>query len=251
MMTATPPETIVHAASTDVVGNSPEDFEQVVAGRLRGVVHKRLAAALGNLDRLDDTLEQCPREVLRKAGGQGVTARCDFPTGPIFLKKYAPGNLERRLRDIFGVGRAMREWESNCSAHRAGVRTATFVAALSQKHTFGSTHYVLTLPAPGLSISKRLRVPGIEPAEQRDVMMRFGKFARYCHEKGFWHAHFQIKHVFVDPDWNFTVIDLERSRVDAAISSSAKERNLRQVKRSLRPIHLEKMFDVFMAGYQG
>lgn len=210
--------------------NSFSDFDRVDSGGLRGVVHRDFAAKLGDLGALAAALEREPGKVLRKGGGQGITALCELPTGPAFLKIYPPGKLHRRLRDLVGEGRALREWRANCATQALGIETATVIAALTRRQGFGWTHFFLTAPAPGREAAGLLRA---DTTGRSDLLNALGRHVRSLHDRGFWHAHLHAKHLFVADDGMVTLIDMERSQIRNPLPEKLRERNLRQMRKSL------------------
>lgn len=216
--------------------NDIDQFDRIADGPISGVVHRHWRDEIASPVSFMQSIEAAPGNILRKGGGQGITARREFPFGPLFVKIYSAGNLHRRLRDLLGEGRAMREWRANCAAQALGINTATVVAALTRRQGWAATHLFLTAPAPGGDAVHLLRNLHAGGEERGEILRLLGRYVASLHARGFWHAHLHCKHIFLNPARDLTLIDLERSAIIIPLPEAKRLRNLRQMRKSLSSI---------------
>lgn len=212
------------------------DFEPLHVGPWRGVSHRTFAPLIGPFPALLDEVLADPGQVLRRGGGQGVTARRRIGEFRTFCKVYRAENLHRRVRDMLGVSRALREWECCLAAAGAGISVARVLFAGTRREGLGARHLVVTEELPGVAASRIAHALSADAAARASFEDELRAIVSGFHRAGFWHAHLHAKHVFIARDGTPMVIDLERSRVASRLPRSARDRNVAQMERSLRKL---------------
>lgn len=89
--------------------NLKERFSVFQQDELSGVFNDSFGQLRPHLIDLLASLERNPEGALRQGGGQGVTCRRELEGIVLYVKIYRPDRLHRRLRDLFGRKRAIRE----------------------------------------------------------------------------------------------------------------------------------------------
>lgn len=211
-----------------------ESYVLTSTPRMEAAIHRAWTATLGDPQALLAEMEAAAHRRNSGRAGQGFTALAEVHGTPMYCKIYEPGRISRRLRDLLGNYRARLEWEATCAAADAGIRPATLVAAITLKSVWNCHHLVLTLPAPGRSIRDLLVERRDDPVAREELLRLVGRTVAEWHRAGFRHAHLNMQHLFLDDHHNLTAIDFEASAVAPPLSIVARERNLRQVRDSLR-----------------
>lgn len=219
--------------------NKTEDFHRRRDGAVDARCHRAWVEKLGDAGDLLGEIEREPGEVLRKAGGQGVTSLREIAGEKFFCKVYRPDRLHRMLRDALMTPRAQMEWEANCRAGRRGVSSAIVVLAATRRDgPLRRTHLVVTAPAPGTAVDKLLRQDSASAEDRAALLRSLGGAMGRWHTLGFWHAHLHAKHVFALGADHFCLIDLERSEIHEHLPAPLAHRNLSQMATSLRKLGL-------------
>ena len=208
-------------------------YNTIEKRKYQAVVHRSWAERLGDLEALFEEISADPELVENGRKGQGCTMQREIGGTNMYVKLYLPGRKSRRLRDLLGSHRAIREWEAHCRAEDNGIPTALMVVAFTSKKFWNCRHLVLTLPAAGQSVRKML--PALrEHQKQREELLRFlGREIAVWHRKGFCHGHLNRSHLFIDEAWNLRTIDLEGSFIRKPLPDGERENNLRQLRKSL------------------
>jgi len=188
-------------------------------------------------------------EPLRSGGGQGITYAVNRGKSPMYIKLYKPGRLSRRLRDLMGSYRWRREFEAHLQAEKKGIRCSQIVAALSYGPLYSMNHLVATLQVPGREVAKILRESS-NPEEKEHTLELLAKKVKEFHRLGFWHAHLHAKHMFVTSSDEIYVIDLERSAFYDTLPDKKRDRNLKQITKSLRNVAGEDAANRFLDIYR-
>ncbi len=213
-------------------------------------LHREWESHAPELEGLLDKVLATPGDVRRGGSGQGVTALREMWGGQFFVKAYLPGRWSRRLRDLFGRARALREWRCNVDAAGAGVALAPLVLALSERRSWNARHLVITAPATGIRVSDILDGYLESPVEIDALARMMGRELARLHRVGFFHRHFKATHLFLQPDHSFVCIDLESSRVLNPLPKQLREENLGQIRRSLERYPVTRgRFEVLRAAY--
>lgn len=197
-----------------------------------------------------DTLPICPTMLIVRREGQGNTSCLEMLGHPVFCKIYRASTPARFLRDLFGVGRAMREWRANIACEALGIRTALVRAALTRREGLRYTHYFLTAQAPGMETAEILNALQDHPARRRAFLRQLGRYIASLHERGFWHAHLSLRHIFFTFDGQGTLIDLERSLIRRRLPRRKIKRNLWQIQRRLQRVVPPEDLGEFEHGYR-
>jgi tRNA A-37 threonylcarbamoyl transferase component Bud32 len=218
-------------------------------------LHRDWESHASELEDLLDQVLASPGDVRRRGNGQGVTALRDMWGGQYFVKAYMPGRWSRRLRDLFGQARALREWRCNVDATDAGVALAPLVLALSERRSWNARHLVITAPAPGIRVSDIFDGHVESPMKIDALVQLMGRELARLHRVGFFHRHFKATHLFLQPDHSFVCIDVESSRVVNPLPQQLREENLGQIRRSLEryPItkgRFEALKDVYRSVFE-
>lgn len=213
--------------------NLRSNFLEIKEPGIGGVFHREWEGRVACWRDFAAELDQTEGMLLRRGGGQGITQRCDLFGESVFVKKYPPDKLHRRLRDLVGKLRSLREWECNVAAAEAGIATARVLAAFSVRAPFRTRHYFISSPAPGESIQDLLKRAKGDPAEREKLLALLAAFVHDIHGKGLFHAHLNCPHIFMTAEGAFSLIDLERAEVSPPLATKKIERNLDQVSRSI------------------
>ncbi len=235
--------------STLQMTNHRNEFLDIHGGGVRGVVHKSVSDQIEDWGSFARKLEEEEGQLLRQGGGQGVTSRKKLFGISVFCKIYMPDKLHRRLRDLAGRLRCMREWDSNCKAAEAGIDTAPILAAFAQvSPPLHTKHYFLTAPAAGQDLCSIFKA-GPEEAEREMILKKLGGYVSRLHGIGFCHAHLNCPHIFMGEDYQFSLIDLERAFIRKPLHQRYIDRNLKQLDKSLKKLVSPEEREIFRAAY--
>lgn len=213
--------------------NLRSDFHEINEPGIGGVFHRQWEGRIAGWKDFAEQLDQTEGMLLRRGGGQGITQRCDLFGESVFVKKYPPDKVHRRLRDLVGKLRSLREWESNVSAAEAGIGTARVLAAFSVRALFRTRHYFISAPAPGESMQELLKRAKNDAAERERLLAMLAAFVHDIHGRELFHAHLNCPHIFMTPEGNFTLIDMERAFVAPPLARGKIDRNRGQIRRSV------------------
>jgi tRNA A-37 threonylcarbamoyl transferase component Bud32 len=226
-------------------------YRQIGTPSVVAYLHRNWESHASELEGLLDEVLASPGDVRRRGNGQGVTALRDMWGGQYFVKAYMPGRWSRRLRDLCGKARALREWRCNVDAADAGVALAPLVLALSERRMWNARHLVITAPAPGIRVSDIFDGYIESPIQIDGLVELMGRELARLHCVGFFHRHFKATHLFLQPDHSFVCIDVESSRVVNPLPKQLREENLGQIRRSLERYPMTKgRFEVLKTAYK-
>jgi hypothetical protein len=239
-----------HFPTADSEQNLASQFIAIREKKLRGVIHRSWSNHFSGGEALLDALRASPAMAIDERAGQGKLSCRKMLGTVIYCKIYEYSTLSRYLRDLFGMGRALREWKANCACGALGIRTALVRAALTCREGLCFTHYFLTAKAPGLETAEIIKRLRHNRRKRRAFLRQLGRYVASLHERGFWHAHLSLRHIFFTPDGQGTLIDLERSMIRRILSPRKIKRNIWQLQRRLRHIVPPEDLGEFEFGYR-
>lgn len=154
------------------------------------------------------------------------------------IKVYKPGSVWRKLASIVRGTRARHELQACRAVLRLGIPTVPVAAAAQWK---GGSAVVFEKLAGWTSVELELRA-----APRRELLSRYGYFARRVHDAGILQDDFNPSNVLIKGG-DLRLIDFERLRVLRSLSES---RRLRLVAKLLRLKSVGRDgLDAFLDGY--
>ncbi len=229
--------------------NHRPDFKKIPEGGLKGIVRIDWEEKLGDLNALFDDILAKPGKVLRRGGGQGLTSMKDLAGKKCFCKVYFPSNFHRRLRDLLGFHRVLREWEATVRAQEVGVQAASIILAVSRISNFSVLGLLVTEPAPGRDARKILKDLKDDPSHRKNILENLGRYVASLHHAGFFHAHLHCKHIFLKENGEASLIDMENSMVAGSLSKRQLTLNLEQMVKSIKSYVPENEAEIFLSAY--
>ncbi|MCD4825960.1 MAG: lipopolysaccharide kinase InaA family protein [Phycisphaerae bacterium] len=176
----------------------------------------------------------------------------------MYMKRYAPLPLARRLRRFF-TGRASQseartEFENIRAVRLAGVPTMREIVYGVEKDLLGvKRSYIIVGAVPGDALER----VGEEFVSRRDADLdeltdRLVKLVRRLHEAGFVHRDLYAAHIFLHEHsggFDLNLIDLARIFKPSLRKFRWRVKDLAQLKYSMPRLWVERCWERFLAGY--
>lgn len=206
-----------------------DDLLRLEIGDIDGFLKKRQVRIIDDVDK--SVVVSFP---LERPGGRERIA----------VKRYDRPALKRKLKDIFRISKAVREWKVGNWLWERGVPVALPLAvgerrrwrilkdsflisrAIKEAHQLGQ--YILTLHPPLAAEARR---------KKREVITLLAKELRDIHDKGFFHGDLNASHIMVKVGAGkrpaFYFVDFESSKVGRKVYSRQWVKELARLNESM------------------
>ncbi len=221
-------------------GSVAQLYRRIESGNLLAQLHQNWETEFGDLQGLFADLLANPGQIRRGGRGEGTSSLREINGRPYFIKIYTPRSFRRRLREVVGRHRALREWSRTVRAVDAGVRTAMLVLAMAERKGLNSRNLIITSPANGVSVSRIFEGYAESPMDLDELIRLLAAQTVRYHRIGFYHRHLKATHLFLNEERTITCIDLEGSIVRRPLPHRLRVDNLRQMRRSLERYDLTR-----------
>jgi tRNA A-37 threonylcarbamoyl transferase component Bud32 len=139
--------------------------------------------------------------------------------GPgLYVKIFPVARGWPRLLSFLRSSKARREATVAAAIRSRGFEVAGPVA-VGEERVLGTLvrSFSAVAEREGRDLRDLLSDPAIPPSERRDLVVRFGTFARRLHDAGIDQDDFSPNNFLVDPAGDFVLLDFERCRVGAPL----------------------------------
>lgn len=230
--------------------NHPSQYTRIDTAACVGIVHREWADQFSAPEAFILSLEHNPGRVLRGGAGKGRTSVLEISGKQVYVKQYGPGRLGWRLREGLLGRMCFREWKCNCRAATAGIESAGVLAVLSERGIRSGRRVVVTSGADGVCVKDT--VLAIEAGPARDALVtRLGEFVARMHNAGLYHPNLHWKHIFVESENRFTLIDMDRAILCRPLPERLAGRNVRRLAANLEQGLGREAAERFLGAYAG
>ena len=173
-----------------------------------------------------------------------VSFPLDQPDGQekIAVKRYDKPSLKRKIKDIFRISKAVREWKIGNKLWERGVPVALPLAVGERRRwRVLQDSFLINREIEGI-VQLRKYIFTLQPPltaevrkEKKQILAALAGKLREVHDKGFFHGDLNASHILVrrDPSPGFYFVDFENSGLGRRVSATQRIKELARLNESM------------------